>query len=151
MRKILPLILLVLLFSGCESWKERNQVIDKETFANILTDIHMADATLAIAGLQVKSDSAAITNYYNDVLVKYQVTQKKIEDSFKYYATKPRQFEKIYEQVSENLAKMESEYDEQQKEANKKKAEEKSAIKAEEKIKEKVQQEPKEKRVKSLK
>ena len=108
-----------LLFVGCAT-KDEDQIIGKEKFAEVLTAIHLADATLAVSDLQVNRDTTAIEYYYNDVLVKYGVTQRQIENSFKYYATKPRQFEKIYETVSENLAKMESEFNEKQKEEKEK-------------------------------
>jgi hypothetical protein len=102
----------MLVLASCNSLVKKNKVIDTDTFADVLTAIHLADATLAVSGLKVNKDTTTIEQYYNSVLIKYGVTQKQIEESFAYYATKPHQFEKIYEAVSENLAKMESEYEE---------------------------------------
>lgn len=110
--KHLSILFSGLFFASCSLFVSNDRVIDTDKFADVITAIHMADATLAVSGLQVNKDTTTITNYYNSVLVKYGVTQKQIEESFSYYATKPHQFEKIYEKVSENLAKMESEYQE---------------------------------------
>lgn len=76
----------------------------------VLVDIHLADATLSIANLKINRDTSEIELYYGDVLKKYRITQNQIENSLKYYTSRPKEFEKIYEKVSEKLAKMESEF-----------------------------------------
>ncbi|MGE4287658.1 MAG: DUF4296 domain-containing protein [Salinivirgaceae bacterium] len=108
--------LFVLIFAGCSSKNSNDKIIGREKFALVLADLHMADATLAVAGLNVSKDTTEIELYYQAIMQKHGVTQKQIDNSFKHYAQKPRILEKIYDEVSENLAKQEENFEEQRKE-----------------------------------
>ncbi len=109
--------LLVIILTGCNSKNTDEKIIGREKFALVLADLHMADATLAVAGLNVSTDTTEIEMYYQAIFAKYGITQKQIDNSFKHYAKKPRILEKIYNEVSENLAKQEENFEKQRKEA----------------------------------
>jgi DNA-binding NtrC family response regulator len=108
--------LLVIFLTGCSSRNSDEKIIGREKFALVIADLHMADATLAVAGLNVSKDTTEIELYYQAIMAKHGVTQKQIDNSFKHYAKKPRILEKIYDEVSENLAKQEENFEEQRKE-----------------------------------
>ncbi|PKP11373.1 MAG: hypothetical protein CVU09_03640 [Bacteroidetes bacterium HGW-Bacteroidetes-4] len=108
--------LCALALAACNSKNPDEKIIGREKFALVLADLHMADATLAVAGLNVSKDTTEIELYYQAIMAKHGVTQKQIDNSFKHYAKKPRILEKIYDEVSENLAKQEENFEEQRKE-----------------------------------
>jgi hypothetical protein len=109
MRLLLFSIILLVTIS-CSNNEDNQKIIDKSTMIEVLVDIHLADATLSIANLKINRDTSEIELYYGDVLKKYRITQNQIDNSLKYYTSRPKEFEKIYEKVSEKLAKMESEF-----------------------------------------
>ena len=94
--------------SGCSDSTPSTDALGEDEMVELLVDIHMADAILAVSNFKIKRDTVVIEHYYNDVLKKHHTTQKQIENSIKYYSKKPRKFEKIYVQVSDKLSKMES-------------------------------------------
>jgi hypothetical protein len=102
--------ILLLCTISCSNNEDNQKIIDKNTMIEVLVDIHLADATLSIANLKINRDTSEIELYYGDVLKKYRITQNQIDNSLKYYTSRPKEFEKIYEKVSEKLAKMESEF-----------------------------------------
>jgi response regulator RpfG family c-di-GMP phosphodiesterase len=97
---------------SCSRGSSNYSIIGEEKMVDVLVDIHMADATLNVANLRVVADTSIIKLYYSDVLKKHNFTQKQFDNSIKYYSSKPKDFEKIYEKVSEKLAKLESEFQE---------------------------------------
>lgn len=109
--KIFNLILVtLLLFTACNADKKKDDVIKEEKFVEVLTDIHMADATLFVKGFRVRKDSVRIRKYYNDILLEYNITQKQLHNTFSYYTQNPREFEKVYEEVSANIARLEKDH-----------------------------------------
>ena len=84
-----------------------DNIIPEDAFIDVLVDIHIVDATIIVKGLRINTDSTIIKLYYNDIFLKHNVTQKQIQQTFEYYTSKPRSFEKLYEKVSEQIAKRE--------------------------------------------
>ncbi|MGD9992783.1 MAG: DUF4296 domain-containing protein [Salinivirgaceae bacterium] len=109
--------LFALALAACNSKNPDEKIIGRDEFVLVIADLHMADATLAVAGLNVSKDTTEIEMYYQAIFAKHGVTQKQIDNSFKHYAKKPRILEKIYEEVSETLAKQEEKFEEERKEA----------------------------------
>lgn len=106
---VLITVIIALQFS-CKQKIKRGNIINEDKFVQVLTDIHMADATLIVKGFRIKADSVRVRKYYNDVLLEYNVTQKQIHDTFIYYTKNPRDFEKVYDKVSANIVKLEKEH-----------------------------------------
>ena len=106
----LGLILLFIgLVAGCSKQTTSDEIIDEDVFIDVLVDIHMADAILVVKGYRIHTDSTAIRLFYNDVLIEHSVTQKQLENTFEYYTKNPKKFEKVYDQVSEKIVKLEEE------------------------------------------
>lgn len=76
----------------------------------MLMDIHLAEATYTKFRYDsiMKNNSSA--NFYYSVLDKYQVTDSVFEQSFVYYASLPKDFEKMYRKVMSGLSETEQEY-----------------------------------------
>ena len=113
-------LLIIQFFFGCSTAKKnKSDVIDEDTFVDVLVDIHLADAILNAHRYKVNRDSAKIHLFYNDVLIKHNVTQKQIQNTINYYTNHPKKFEKIYNRVSEKMVKLEEEYNKNIKKPNK--------------------------------
>ena len=84
----------------------------------MLADIHIAEA---IHNTRAYSDSVlnntSSEDFYYSVLAKYNVADSVFEKSFVFYASKPRDFEKMYRQVMNKLSEMEQESTERNTEA----------------------------------
>ncbi|MDA3893906.1 MAG: DUF4296 domain-containing protein [Salinivirgaceae bacterium] len=119
--RLLFLLLIAGFLFSCSEESMNGNIIKRDTFIKVLTDIHMADATLVVKGFRVRTDSTRIRLFYNDVLMEYNVTQKQIQNTLKYYTSNPKKFEKVYEKVSENIVKLEEQFEENNKEEIKKK------------------------------
>ena len=118
--KLLTILIFSVLTFSCSKTKSNQNIIEKSKFIDVLVDIHIADATLVVKGFRPRTDSTKIRLYYNDVLLKHNVTQKQIQNTFKFYSRNPKKFEAIYEQVSEKIVKLEEENRESIKEAESK-------------------------------
>lgn len=78
---------------------------------DLLADIHLAEATFNARrhrdSLLMKSSSA---DFYYSILDKHQVPDSVFEQSFVFYASQPRKFEKMYRQAMNKLNEMDQEY-----------------------------------------
>ena len=80
------------------------KVISKETFGNILYEIHLAEATFE---LNKKHGTEKAKNYlscqYDSIYSTYKIDQKMFESSLAYYAKHPHELEVIYTLVLDKL------------------------------------------------
>ena len=109
LNKLLTILIISILIIGCSKNPSNETRIEESKFIDVLVDIHLADAILVVKGYRVRTDSTKIRLFYNDVLLNHNVTQKQIQNTFKFYASNPKKFEAIYEQVSERIIKLEEE------------------------------------------
>lgn len=115
MRFVKRLILLfsfVGFFSCSKPVVEKPEVlVQEDKMIEMLTDIHLAEATFNARrhrdSLVMKSSSA---DFYYSILEKHQVPDSVFEQSFVFYASQPRKFEKMYRQAMNKLNEMEQEY-----------------------------------------
>lgn len=100
---------IVIAFISCEREvieKPRHLVKEKQMI-NMLVDIHLAEATfnrMQTDSIVRKSSSA---NFYYSVLEKYEVPDSVFERSLLYYASNPKNFEKLYREVMNKLSETE--------------------------------------------
>ncbi len=113
MKKIAAiLIFLVFVVSSCDEPvvpKPENLIKEKQMI-DILVDIHLAEATFQRFRYDsiMKDNSSA--NFYYSVLDKYNLPDSVFEQSFVYYASAPKNFEKMYRKVMNELSALEQEY-----------------------------------------
>lgn len=113
MKKLIYILLLVVFaFVACEQEvipKPENLIKEKQMI-KMLVDIHLAEATFN----KFRYDSAMVNSstedFYYSVLDKYEVADSVFEKSFVYYASVPKNFEKMYRKVMNNLSQIEQNY-----------------------------------------
>lgn len=112
-KHILSLIILLITFISCENpiVEKPENLIKKDKMIDILVDAHLAEAAFNMRhnqdSLVMKSSS---TDFYYSVLKDHQIPDSVFEKSFVYYASFPKQFEKMYQDVMNRLNQMEQEF-----------------------------------------
>ncbi len=112
-RKIqILLFLLFLVAVACERppLPRPENLVKKSKMIDMMVDIHLAEATYN----RFRNDSImrnnSSANFYYSVLNKYNVPDSVFEQSFVYYSSVPKDFEKMCLEVSNRLGEMEQEY-----------------------------------------
>ena len=112
--QILIALLAVFAFVACEDQDriipKPEPLIKEKQMIQMLVDIHIAEATYQKFRYDsiMKNNNSA--NFYYSVLDKYQVADSVFEKSFIYYASVPKEFERMYRQVMNELSETEQEY-----------------------------------------
>ncbi len=115
MRKLLFIVSIVILFAatGCDKPpvpKPKN-LVDREKMVEMLADIHLAEA--AFNNLRHRDsivEESSSADFYYSILDKHAVQDTVFEKSFVFYASQPRQFEKMYRESMNKLNEIEQEY-----------------------------------------
>ena len=110
--KIILFFLLILSVSCSKPPVEKpEKLIREDKMIEMLADIHLAEATFNSRrhrdSLVMKSSSA---DFYYSILDKHQIADSVFEQSFVFYASQPRKFEKMYRQAMNKLNEMDQEY-----------------------------------------
>ena len=105
-------ILVITLFAACrDSIVEKpRKLVSRDQMIKMLVDIHLAEAVYQ-TGRFGSEDVGKIkeSDYYYSILQKYHVADSTFENSLIYYSGKPKEFEKIYTRVLNQLNEMEQE------------------------------------------
>jgi len=115
MRKIIKLLFGVLLFMllifSCNNSKMKipEGILKPSELAPLLVDIHLIDGILHQQKMirEDKEDSAF--NYYPAILKKHGISRMMFDSTILFYTQYPEEFSKIYDEVLEDLSKMEGE------------------------------------------
>jgi hypothetical protein len=106
------LALFAYIFISCDDQvieKPRHLVREKQMIS-MLIDIHIAEATFNRMRYDSTVRNSSSANFYYSVLEKYQVPDSVFEKSFLYYASNPKNFEKMYREVMNKLSETEQSY-----------------------------------------
>ena len=108
----LILLFIFLVFVACDKLpvEKPENLIKEKKMIDMLVDIHIAEATfnhMRYDSIIKKSSSA---NFYYSILEKYEVPDSVFEKSFVFYASVPRDFEKMYRKVMNQLSEIEQDY-----------------------------------------
>jgi hypothetical protein len=112
-KRIFIITLTSLAFFSCSkpTIEKPEILVHEDQMIDMLVDIHLAEATFNTRrhrdSLVMKSSSA---DFYYSILKKHQVADSVFEQSFVFYASQPRKFEKMYRQAMNKLNEMEQEY-----------------------------------------
>ncbi len=77
--------------------------------AALLTEIHLVEGSVTPMLIQRDSATQYILNNYNFLFTKYKTNDKEFKETMDYYVRHPKELDKVYEKVLENLSKMQSE------------------------------------------
>ena len=116
---IYVLLFFLAAMTSCEEpvVEKPENLIKEEKMIEMMLDMHLAEA---IFQNQRYQDSAILkttsADFYYSVLEEYNVPDTLFEKSFVYYASNPRQFEKMYQDVMNKLSEMEQQYSGRKKE-----------------------------------
>jgi len=103
------LAFIVIAFISCdnEPIKKPDHLIREKQMINMLADIHLAEATFNHMRNDTLMRNSSSENFYYSVLAKYEVPDSVFEKSFVYYASNPKNFEKMYREVMNKLSETE--------------------------------------------
>lgn len=113
MKKIfqLILVLLVVALASCDDpvVPKPKHLIKENQMIDMLVDIHLAEAAYNKFRYDSLMKDNSSANFYYSVLDKYDVQDTVFEQSFIYYASVPKNFDKMYRKVTSKLSEMEQE------------------------------------------
>ena len=99
-------LIMAVSFLSCRPGSHR-YLIPQKKFVNVLVDIHLADG-IAMENMRMSDsfilDSASL---YQSVFNKYGVTRAMFDSTMEYYASRPDEFQKIYNILTAKLKRME--------------------------------------------
>ncbi|MFN8255439.1 MAG: DUF4296 domain-containing protein [Bacteroidales bacterium] len=104
-RNIIFGFLTLSLFSIANCTSNDNQLIERDKFVKILTDLQIAEGIMSTKGLFDGSLNNPEKSYYNFVLKKYNVSRSQFDYSLEYYDRNQNELLKMFEEVIENLQK----------------------------------------------
>jgi len=82
-----------------------DDILNQEKMANILTDIHLAEARVSKFNFRSMDSSVVMFNQLQqEIWTKHSVDSSLYKKSYAYYATNPELLGEIYEIVNKNLA-----------------------------------------------
>jgi hypothetical protein len=79
-------------------------LIPAKQMAEVLADIHIADASLSFRELPTDSTGQYYADYYQAIFEKHEISREQYLSSLNYYLKKPELLEDIYEDVNEILS-----------------------------------------------
>jgi len=105
----IPLIFMVVALISCDKpyIEKPDHLVKEKKMIEMLVDIHLAEATFNHMRYDSIIRNSTTENFYYSVLQKYGVADSVFEKSYVYYASDPKEFEKLYREVINKLAEME--------------------------------------------
>jgi hypothetical protein len=113
MKRLLVILSIILIASvSCDKLpiEKPENLIKEKKMIDMLVDIHIAEATYRHLQYDSAIRNSSSSNFYYSILDKYEVQDSVFEKSFVFYASSPKQFEKMYQDVMNKLSQIEQEY-----------------------------------------
>ena len=102
------LIILIFLLGSCNTSVIRTpkpkNLISQSEMAEVLADVHIAEANIQMANSEDDSLHQTYTNYYNAVFEKHHISREAFIQSMGYYIKNPELLQNIYDNVTEILS-----------------------------------------------
>ncbi len=109
---IIYLLFTGIIILGCNNFgsTSKREIIKKDNFIDILTDIHKAGSLIEFKNLQAKNNvKADSVSLYNFILKKHNVSREKFRKTIDYYAEHYEDYLIIYDSVQSKLKREEKE------------------------------------------
>ncbi|MBO7629354.1 MAG: DUF4296 domain-containing protein [Bacteroidales bacterium] len=101
---LIPLCILLTLFSGCKSKKmvmeKPDHLINRITLVNILAESYIIESTLQFSPIDTISKDELARRYYKDLFDRYKITNEQFESSIAYYVSEEKSAEKLLNDAS---------------------------------------------------
>lgn len=101
---LIPLCLLLTLFSGCKSKKQvmekPDNLINRITLVNILAESYIIESTLQFSPTDSIPKQELARRYYKDLFDRYHISNKQFESSIAYYVSEEKSAEKLLNDAS---------------------------------------------------
>lgn len=113
MKKILLIFsMIVWFFSACDkpAVEKPDKLIKRKLMIEMLVDVHLAEATFTHMRYDSIVQKSSSANFYYSILEKYGVSDSLFEKSYVYYLSEPKEFEKMYREVMNELSIIEQQY-----------------------------------------
>ncbi len=94
---LIPILLISLFFSCTKN--EDTEIIEREKFVNILTELHITEGIMTDKGWYDGRLPDSTKSYYSFVLKKYDISRVKFDNSLAYYSANLEDLMKIYDEV----------------------------------------------------
>jgi len=104
-------ILILFIFISCGKFSFRKKssfIIPKDKLIPILVDLHLSDAVLNSPNIKSLYNKQYAEVYYDQVFELHGYTRAQFDTTIKFYSVKPSKLENIYDDVIEELSKLES-------------------------------------------
>jgi len=88
------------------SVQKPDTLIPREKMIRIITDVHLAEASIAYLKNKGSRDKYLNEDYLNAVFTKYKISGKTFTSNFNYYKQDQADLLKMYEKVVKNLEEM---------------------------------------------
>jgi len=113
MKKLLIIFTFLLFaFISCDKLPidKPEDLIKEKDMIKMLIDIHIAEATYVHMRYDSIIRNSSSENFYYSILEKYQIPDSVFEKSYIFYASTPKRFEKMYQDVMNKLSEMEQDF-----------------------------------------
>lgn len=113
MRKTIKILvgslLALVLISSCNNSKMKvpEGILKPNELKLLLVDIHLIDGMLQFKKTVRKEKEDSAFNYYPAILKKHGISREMFDSTILFYTQYPEEFAKIYDEVLEDLSKME--------------------------------------------
>ncbi|WP_158027275.1 DUF4296 domain-containing protein [Labilibacter marinus] len=114
--RVLQLLLVIVLISACSKFNVPEGFPEQKEFAEILAEVHFAEATINQLKIKNRSADSTANSYYHDVLNNYKLTQEKFDTIVSWYLTQPELYQKVYQDAIVILTKKEAQWEREVKE-----------------------------------
>ena len=107
-RHLAGIIILLFLLAACNTSVIRppkpKNLISESVMAEVLADVHIAEANIQMANSEDDSIHQTYINYYNAVFEKHKISSEAFIQSMDYYIKNPVLLQNIYDDVTEILS-----------------------------------------------
>lgn len=103
--KYVHTIALILLLSACVNDKPDvpAELIQPEKMVSILTDLHLVEGNAQVARSYTTAGQEFLDSSYRLVYAQHGVDMQTFDSSYRFYLRYPRYFERMYDEVIENI------------------------------------------------
>lgn len=117
-KHIFAILAIILVISACDKpvVPKPKKLVARDRMVEMLSDMHIAESIFQNRRYNTEQGSVfSESDFYYSILKKYNIPDSTFEQSLLYYASVPKEFEKIYSRVLNRLNELEQEQLEKQK------------------------------------